>query len=98
MTPFNTWWEAIEDYLSIYPGTSEVQRIAWVGTRLTGTTKAWHLHCRRITRRTGDTWGAYSKASRQTSVTHRKPPMPSRRLANSTIKETSWPTSSSSGP
>ena len=54
-TPFNTWWESVEDYLSIYPGTSEAQKIAWVGTRLTGTAKAWHLHCQKITRRTGDT-------------------------------------------
>jgi len=61
-TPFNTWWESVEDYLSFYPGTSEAQKIAWVGTQLTGTAKAWHLHRRKITRRTGDTWGAYSEA------------------------------------
>jgi len=61
-TPFNTWWESVEDYLSFYPGTSEAQKIASVGTRLTGTAKAWHLHRRKITRRTGDTWGAYSEA------------------------------------
>ena len=61
-TPFNTWWESVEDYLSFYPGTSEALKIAWVGTRLTGTAKAWHLHRRKITRRTGDTWGAYSEA------------------------------------
>jgi len=61
-TPFNTWWESVEVYLSFYPGTSEAQKIAWVGTRLTGTAKSWHLHRRKITRRTGDTWGAYSEA------------------------------------
>jgi len=54
-TPFNTWWESVEDYLSFYPGTSEAQKITWVATRLTGTAKAWHLHCQKITQRTGDT-------------------------------------------
>ena len=27
-TPFNTWWESVEDYLSFYPRTSEAQKIA----------------------------------------------------------------------
>jgi len=59
---FNIWWESVEDYLSFNTGMSEAQKIAWVGTWLTGTAKAWHLHRRTITRRTGDTWGAYSEA------------------------------------
>jgi len=43
-TPFNTWWKSVTKYLSFYPETSDQQKIAWVGTLLTGTAKAWDLH------------------------------------------------------
>jgi len=44
-TPFNTWWKSVTKYLSFYPETSDQQKIAWVGTLLTGMAKAWDLHC-----------------------------------------------------
>jgi len=39
-TPFNTWWKSVTKYLSFYLETSDQQKIAWVGTLLTGTAKA----------------------------------------------------------
>jgi len=44
MTPFNNWWKTVTKYLSFYPATSDQQKIAWVGTLLTGTANAWDLH------------------------------------------------------
>jgi len=43
-TPFNSWWKSVTKYLSFYPETRDQQKIAWVGTLLTGTAKAWDLH------------------------------------------------------
>jgi len=43
-TLFNVWWKSVTKYLSFYPETSDQQKIAWVGTLLTGTAKAWDLH------------------------------------------------------
>jgi len=34
----------VTKYLSFYPETGDQQRIAWVGTLVTGTAKAWDLH------------------------------------------------------
>jgi len=51
----------VTKYLSFYPETGDQQRIAWVGTLLTGTTKAWDLH-RYDTLGEGNTWVNYSAA------------------------------------
>jgi hypothetical protein len=39
-TPFSTWWKSVIKYLGFYPATGDRQKIAWVGTLLTGTAKA----------------------------------------------------------
>ena len=62
-TSFNTWWKAVVKYLGFYPETGDRQKIAWVGTLLTGTAKAWDLH-RYDTLREADTWVNYSAAIR----------------------------------
>jgi len=59
MTPFNIWWQLVVKYLGFYPETSDQQKIAWVGTLLTGTAKAWDLH-RYTTLGDNDTWANYS--------------------------------------
>jgi len=43
-TPFSTWWKSVVKYLGFYPGTGDRQKIAWIGTLLTGTAKARDLH------------------------------------------------------
>jgi len=62
-TSFNTWWKSVTKYLSFYPETDDGQKIAWLGTRLTGTAKAWDLH-RYDTLGEEDTWVNYSAAIR----------------------------------
>jgi len=62
-TPFNNWWKTVTKYLSLYPETSDQQKIVWVGTLLTGTAKAWDQH-RYDTRGESDTWANYSAAIR----------------------------------
>jgi len=57
-TPFNVWWKSVTKYLSFYPETSDQQKIAWVGTLLTGTAKAWDLH-RYDTQGENDSWVNY---------------------------------------
>jgi len=41
---FNVWWESVLEYIGFYPGTLDAQKIAWVGTLLSDTAKAWHQH------------------------------------------------------
>jgi len=43
-TSFNQWWEAVTMFLGFYPETEDRQKIAWIGTLLTDTAKAWHLN------------------------------------------------------
>jgi len=43
-TQFNQWWESVTIYLGFSPETLDRQKITWVGTLLTDTTLAWHLH------------------------------------------------------
>jgi len=62
-TSFNTWWRSVTKYLEFYPETGDRQKIAWVGTLLTGTAKAWDLH-RYDTLGEADTWFNYSAAIR----------------------------------
>jgi len=62
-TPFNHWWKSVTKYLSFYPDTGDQQKIAWVGTLLTGTAKAWDLH-RYDTMGESDSWSQYAKAIR----------------------------------
>jgi len=62
-TPFNNWWKSVTKYLSFYPETGDQQKIAWVGTLLTGTVKAWDLH-RYDTMGEKDSWSQYSVAIR----------------------------------
>jgi len=62
-TPFNPWWKSVTKYLSFYPETREQQKIAWVGTLLTGTARAWDLH-RYNTLGENDTWAKYAAAIR----------------------------------
>jgi len=44
---FNVWWESVLEYIGLYPETLDAQKIAWVGTLLSDTAKAWHQHRRR---------------------------------------------------
>ena len=62
-TPFNHWWKSVTKYLSFYPDTGDQQKIAWVGTLLTGTAKAWDLH-RYDTMGENDSWNQYATAIR----------------------------------
>ena len=62
-TSFSTWWKTVTKYLSFYPEIMDQQRIAWVGTLLTCTTKAWDLH-RYDTFGEGDTWVNWIHMSR----------------------------------
>jgi len=70
-TPFNTWWKSVTKYLSFYPETGDQQKIAWVGTLLTGTAKAWDIH-RYDTLGENDTWVNYSAAIRAEYVDTRE--------------------------
>ena len=36
-TPFTLWWESVCEYIEFYPRCTDAQRIAWIGTLLTGT-------------------------------------------------------------
>jgi len=62
-TSFNQWWEAITMFLGFYPETNDRQKIAWLGTLLTDTAKAWHLNRYRDLGDT-DTWVNYVAAIR----------------------------------
>lgn len=62
-TSFNTWWRSVTKYLGFYPETRDRQKIAWVGSLLTGTAKAWDLH-RYDTVGEAETWVNYSSAIR----------------------------------
>jgi len=41
---FNQWWESVTMFLGFNPETVDRQKIAWIGTLLTDTALAWHLH------------------------------------------------------
>ena len=58
---FNVWWESVLEYISFYPETLDVQKIAWVGTLLSDTAKGRHQH-RRRTMADRDTWARYTAA------------------------------------
>jgi len=58
---FNVWWESVLEYLGFYLETLDTQKIAWVGTLLSDTAKAWHQH-RRRTMADRDTWARYTAA------------------------------------
>jgi len=60
---FNIWWESVLEYIGFYPETLDTQKIAWVGTLLSDTAKAWHQH-RRRTMADRDTWARYTAAIR----------------------------------
>jgi len=60
---FNQWWESVTMFLGFYPETVDRQKIAWIGTLLTDTALAWHLHRYRELR-DWDTWANYSAAIR----------------------------------
>ena len=62
-TSFNTWWRSVTKYLGFYRETGDRQKIAWVGTLLTGTARAWDLH-RYDTLGEVDTWFNSSAAIR----------------------------------
>jgi len=62
-TAFNVWWEWVLEYIGFYPETLDTQKIAWVGTLLSDTAKAWHQH-RRRTMADRDTWARYTVAIR----------------------------------
>jgi hypothetical protein len=70
-TPFNTWWKSVIKYLSFYPETRDAQKIAWVGTLLSGTAKAWDLH-RYETMGELDTWAQYAAAIQTEYRDHRE--------------------------
>jgi len=63
-TPFRQWWKTLDHYFQFYPGTLDVQKIAFVGALLTDEAKEWHqARDDLIASRHGqDTWGAYSEA------------------------------------
>jgi len=60
---FNVWWESVLEYIGFYPETLDAQKIAWVGTLLLDTAKAWHQH-RRRTMVDRDTGARYTAAIR----------------------------------
>ena len=62
-TSFNQWWEAVTMFLGFYPEMEDRQKIAWIGTLLTDTAKAWHLNRYRDLGDT-DTWVNYVSAIR----------------------------------
>jgi hypothetical protein len=59
-TQFSPWWKSVVKYLGFYPETVDRQKIAWVGTLLTGTAKAWDLHRHEVLG-DRDTWVNYSR-------------------------------------
>jgi len=63
LTSFNQWWEAVTMFLGFYPETNDRQKIAWLGTLLTDTAKAWHLNRYRDLG-DADTWVNYVAAIR----------------------------------
>lgn len=63
-------------YLGFYPETVDQQKIAWVGTLLTETTLAWHLH-RYQYLQDSDTQTNYSAAMRAKYRTEEKQQLPS---------------------
>jgi len=58
-TPLTSWWELVCEYIEFYPYSTDAQRIAWIGTLLTGTARDWHQHQRR-TMGDRDTWTLYA--------------------------------------
>jgi len=70
-TAFNQWWEALTMYLGFYPETMDQQMIAWVGTLLTDTALAWHLHQYQELQ-DNDTWTNYAAAIRAEYHNERK--------------------------
>jgi len=62
-TSFNQWWEAVTMFLGFYPETNDRQKIAWIGTLLSDTAKAWHLNRYRDLG-DNDTWANYAAAIR----------------------------------
>jgi len=62
-TSFNQWWEAVTMFLGFYPEMEDRQKIAWIGTLLTDTAKAWHLNRYQDLGDT-DTWVNYVLAIR----------------------------------
>jgi len=60
---FNVWWESVLKYIGFYPETLDAQKIAWVGTLLSDTAKAWHQH-QLSTMADWDTWARYTAAIR----------------------------------
>jgi len=60
---FNVWWESVLEYIGFYPKTLDTQKIAWVGTLLSDTTKTWHQY-RRRTMADRNTWARYTAAIR----------------------------------
>jgi len=62
-TTFNQWWELVMMYLGFYLETNNRQKIAWVGTLLTDTALAYHLHCY-CELNDADTWVNYVVAIR----------------------------------
>ena len=58
-TPFTSWWESVLEFISFYPQSTDAQRIAWIGTILSGTALDWHQHRRRTTG-DQDTWALYA--------------------------------------
>ena len=47
------------EFISFYPDSTDAQRIAWIGTLLSGTALDWHQHRRRTTGNR-DTWALYA--------------------------------------
>jgi len=45
--PFTLWWESVCKYIQFYPCSTDAQRIAWIGTLLTGMVRHWNQHRRR---------------------------------------------------
>jgi len=58
-TPFTSWWESVIQFISFYPDSTNAQRIAWIGTLLSGTALDWHQH-RRCTTGDRDIWALYA--------------------------------------
>ena len=58
-TPFTLWWESVVELISFYPNSTDVQRIAWIGTLLSETVLDCHQH-RQRTMGDRDTWGLYA--------------------------------------
>jgi len=58
-TPFTLWWKSVMESISFYPDSTDTQRIAWIGTLLSGTSLDWHQHRRRTTG-DRDIWDLYA--------------------------------------